>query len=64
MLSAEGWMVIGVGVVAGFAFLAHSWRQSAARVAELESEALRLTAKSEKLAGDLSKEARARRRQS
>jgi chromosome segregation ATPase len=64
MLGAEGWMVIGVGVVAGFLVLAQSWRKATGRVAQLEIEATRMAAKAEKLAVDLSKEARARRRQS
>jgi chromosome segregation ATPase len=64
MLGAEGWMVIGVGVVAGFLVLVQSWRKAVGRVAQLETEATRRAAKAEKLAVDLSKEARARRRQS
>jgi chromosome segregation ATPase len=64
MLGAEGWMVIGVGVVAGVLVLAQSWRKATGRVAQLEIEATRMAAKAEKLAVDLSKEARARRRQS
>ena len=64
MLGAEGWMVIGVGVGAGFLLLSRSWRKATRRVAELETAAARMTQKTEKLAADLSKEARARRRQS
>lgn len=64
MLNAEGWMVIGAGVIAGVLVLARLWKQAEGRVAELEVEAENMAAKAERLGSDLSKEARARRRQS
>ena len=64
MLSAEGWMVIGVGVIAAFLVLAQLWRRAEGRVAELEIEAARFAAKAKRLGADLTNEARARRRQS
>ena len=64
MLSAEGWMVIGFGVIAGFLVLGQLWRKAEGRVAELEIEAARFAAKAKRLGADLTNEARARRRQS
>ena len=64
MLSAEGWMVIGVGVIAGLLVLFRLWRTAEGRAAALEIEATGMAAKAERLGTELSKEARARRRQS
>jgi hypothetical protein len=63
IVSAEAWILIGVGVLVVFFVLAEGWRRADRANSELRTVLGENTLRSKNLARDLSKESRARRRQ-